>query len=206
MRQQGRFDVVLVAQADILIAALALFAACLLRSNVLPRVSSVWGGSISMYPQYPLLLLGTLPILVGSLYLAGGYQVPRLHSVRRIFYAIAKAFVLALPVVLALGFVLRGQTFSRAIVFLYLALSYAAFFALRFATHLFMQRSYLRGKELDKAIIVGTGPGAQTIARAIRQKKATMNLQMIQNQRRKKMNSPMNMKMRTKRMNSPMKK
>jgi exopolysaccharide biosynthesis polyprenyl glycosylphosphotransferase len=141
--------------------------AYLVRAKLLVFWPSIWSGTPQLFPTYGILLAGTLPILLGSLYVAGGYYMPRLHGVMNILAAVLKGFALSTISVLAFAFALRDQTFSRAIVAGYLVLSFGGFFLIRLTARELMLISNRQGRGMINAVVVGTGPGAKTIGNAL---------------------------------------
>lgn len=160
-------DSVVVAQADIVSALVSLYVACSIRDGILTRISTLWAGETDLLPQYPLLLLGTLPVLVGSLYLFGAYRIDNAAWVpRRLIATIGRAFVLSALVVMALAFLFRDQVFSRAIIVGYLVLSHLGFLMIRWAVTVLRRE---RGQRVGppRSLVVGTGPAARSIALAL---------------------------------------
>ncbi|MFN7965648.1 MAG: sugar transferase [Acidobacteriota bacterium] len=157
-------SLLLIAVADALIATLSLYLAYLLRASILPRFSNVWTGRVELYPTFVVLLLGTAPILIAALYFGGGYDWARLRSGANVLLAVVKAFALSTLAVLAFAYVLRDQTFSRAIVAIYLTLSMVGFFLVRLVARDILRYLHSQGIGLQNAIVVGTGPAAQTLA------------------------------------------
>lgn len=160
----------LIALADTALAGMSLYLAFLLRANILPRLSEVWNGTVSLYPTYWVLLLGSVPILLGALYIAGGYEWPRLRSASSILLCVTKAFALSTIAVLAFAYLLRDRTFSRAIVGTYLLLSVGGFFLVRLAARDILGFLHSQGIGLQTAIIVGTGEAARALADQIRRR------------------------------------
>jgi exopolysaccharide biosynthesis polyprenyl glycosylphosphotransferase len=170
IRHGGRdVESVAVAHADVLFAALALYAACFVRDHVLTRVSTLWGDTSDLLPRYSLLLLATLPILIGSLYLCGAYRLSESARSAQTAGAVGRSLVVSSFAVLALAFVLRDQLFSRAIIVQYLVLSHVGFLGARLV---FISISRLRGQRVGvpRAVIVGTGAEAQAIGDALRRR------------------------------------
>ncbi|MBP7608572.1 MAG: sugar transferase [Steroidobacteraceae bacterium] len=168
IQHQGRQPaILLLAFMDVAMSAVSLYLAYLVRREVLPRWFEVWQGSVALHPAYSILLIGSLPILLGALYMSGGYNLARLQRPVQIFLGVFKAFLMSTVGVLALAYALRDQTFSRAIVATYLVLASTAFFLLRLTTRELLAYLKSQGIGLSDAIIVGTGPAARAIAEAI---------------------------------------
>jgi exopolysaccharide biosynthesis polyprenyl glycosylphosphotransferase len=163
-------SVFLLAAADLAVAALSLYLAYLIRATVLPRISSVWGTAVSLYPTFALLLIGTVPLLLASLYFARGYDLARLRSTAGIAISVARAFAFSTLAVFAFAYVLRDQTFSRAIVAAYLLLSMFGFFLVRLLARDLARLIHAQGIGLRNAVIVGTGPAAQSMADLIQRR------------------------------------
>lgn len=159
---------VAVLAADVLVTSLSLYLAYLIRCKVLIHFPPWAGGQRDLLPAYAILLAGTLPILLGSLYVGGGYYMARLHGVMNILAAVTKGFALSTISVLAFAFALRDQTFSRAIVAGYLGLSFFGFFLVRLTAREIMLLSQRRSYGMINAIVVGTGPGAMAIGETLR--------------------------------------
>ncbi len=155
--------VVTIGAFDLLVASLSLYLAYLIRSNVLIHVSPVWTGTPRLWPTYAILLFGSLPILMLALYGSGAYDFVRFRSILRSGLAITRAMALSAVAILAFAYLLRDQTFSRAIVALYLALSTVGFFLVRLAARDVLLLLRRRGVGLQNALLVGTGPASVEI-------------------------------------------
>lgn len=164
LQQQSRHpSLLLIGLADTGLTALSLYLAYLLRAAVLPRLSEIWTGRVELYPTFVVLLLGTLPILLGALYFGGGYNWTRMRSGTSVLLVVGKAFALSTLAVLSFAYVLRDQTFSRAIVATYLVLSMLGFLLVRLLVRDLMRILHAQGIGLQRAVIVGTGPAAQAL-------------------------------------------
>lgn len=156
-------SLLLIAVADALIVVLSLYLAYLLRASILPRFSNVWTGRLELYPTFFVLLLGTAPILFAALYFGGGYDWGRLRSGANVLLAVVKAFALSTMAVFAFAYVLRDQTFSRAIVATYLTLSMLGFFLVRLMARDILRYLHSQGIGLQNALVVGTGPASRAL-------------------------------------------
>ena len=165
--RSGQAGMAAVAAADAVVAAALLCASFLLREHVLPHVHAVWDGPIRISPSFELLLTGSLPILLGALYFAGGYDWRRLRGKGSIFRTVAKAEALGAIGLAAYAYMLRDQVFSRAVVVTYLLLTTGGFVAVRIVGRRALVSLGRRGVGMDDAIIVGTGPAAGQMAAVI---------------------------------------
>jgi exopolysaccharide biosynthesis polyprenyl glycosylphosphotransferase len=162
--------ILLLSLADTAVALVSLFAASFIRANVLTRWPSLWSGEVPLLPTYTVLLLGSLPIIVCALYMAGAYSWPRLSSRVQTLASVSKAFALASLMVFSAAYALRDMAFSRAIVVSYLIITFATAFLVRLVFCRWFLRRLRQGHGLQNAVIVGTGPAASAIADSMRRK------------------------------------
>ncbi len=159
--------VYLLAAADTAMLALSLLLAFQVRAKVLPRLSDVWTGLVPLQPQYSILFVGLLPIVLGALYLGGAYQWPRIRGSLQIVFSVGRAFPIAVVGAFAFAYVLRDRVFSRAVVALALAFAFIGFSLVRLAVRETFNLLRLHGYGMLNAVVVGTGPAARDIADTI---------------------------------------
>ncbi len=158
----------LIGALDVLAIGVSLLAAFLVRSTVLPRYFGLWQGELSLFPNYQLLLLGSLPVLLVSLHLSRAYHYDRIQSRVESLLSVTRATLLSSVFIFAFGFSLRDKVFSRSIILLFLAFANVSLFLVR-VLFCRIDRILERqpGQSLTNAVVVGTSRSAQDLAQRL---------------------------------------
>ncbi len=165
LKERAREISILVAALDLLLLVVAFFTACYLRAYVLP-------GRLTHLEFVP---LGThLWMLVVSLLLFQLlfrifriYDSIRIKSLSRVLIDVTKPFLIAVPVLGSVVFLVRDKTFSRAIFGGFLALYFALILAEKCGIKVLQNRVRRRGYNHRSLLMVGVGSEAALLARLI---------------------------------------
>ena len=125
--------------------------------------------SVPDFAQY----VGTLPLVVVaaalSYRLAGMYEVHRMRRFREELAAVARGVGLMALVVMATSFARQAQYESRAVMILFVGVTFVAVVVARRAGWTVVRRLRSRGVNQSHALIVGTGRLARRTARSLRE-------------------------------------
>ncbi len=147
-------------------------------------VLSFWGRNyffaeenIDFYSHFFLLPL-ILALLIGFLSYFGAYEGPRYTSVVTYAWAIFRALVLSVGVLLSLLFFLEIKYVSRIVIILFSIADFFVLLGIRVASKNYFNRARKSGKFILRVLIIGTGERAKDIATEL-EKQAEWGFQTI---------------------------
>ena len=119
-----------------------------------------------------------LALLIGFLSYFGAYDGPRYTSIVSYSWAILRAMILAIGVLLALLFFLNIQYVSRFVILAFSVADFAVLLVVRIIIKNYFIRSIKSGKHCLRILIIGTGERAKDIAHEL-QKQSEWGIQVI---------------------------
>ena len=109
-----------------------------------------------------------LALLIGFLSYFGAYQGPRYTSITKYAWAILRAMILSIGVLLALLFFLNIQYVSRFVILTFSVADFFVLLAIRIAIKNYFSRSIRSGRHCLRVLIIGTGERAKDIANELK--------------------------------------
>ena len=119
-----------------------------------------------------------LALLIGFLSYFGAYQGPRYTNITQYTWAILRAMILSIGVLLALLFFLNIQYVSRFVILTFSVVDFFVLLAIRITIKSYFVRSIKSGRHCLRVLIIGTGERAKDIAGEL-QNQAEWGIQVI---------------------------
>ena len=105
-----------------------------------------------------------LALLIGFLSYFGAYQGPRYTNITQYTWAILRAMILSIGVLLALLFFLNIQYVSRFVILTFSVVDFFVLLAIRITIKSYFVRSIKSGRHCLRVLIIGTGERAKEIS------------------------------------------